>query len=328
MADTRDSKSRTERCVGSSPTSGTIIFVINKSVNKLPKIVVVCGPTATGKSDLAVKLALKFDGEVISADSRQVYKGLDLGSGKITKEEMNGVPHHLLDVVSAKKVYTVDSFKKNGKMAINDIISRGKLPIICGGTGFYIDALVFDEQFPEVPPNKKLRDSLAKKSVKALMKEIAKLDPRRAKALDPYNKVRIIRAIEIARTLGKVPQAKQNKLYETLFIGLTTSRENLRNRIHTRIFKRIAEGMIDEVKKLRKQGIAWKRFHSLGLEYRYIGLYLQKKLSKEEMLFKLEWDIFHFSKRQMMWFKRNKDINWFELDEHKKIEQTVRKFLK
>lgn len=299
-----------------------------KSVKKLPKIVVVCGPTATGKSDLAVKLAQKYNGEVISADSRQVYKGLDIGSGKITKDEMSGIEHHLLDVVSAKKVYTVENFKKDGKAVIDDIISRGKLPIICGGTGFYIDALVFDEQFPEVPPNKKLRDALSKKSVESLMKEITKLDPRRAKALDPYNKVRIIRAIEIARALGKVPRAKQRKQYETLFIGLTTSRENLRNRIHMRLLKRIDAGMIDEVKELRKQGITWKRLHSLGLEYRYIGLYLQKKLSKEEMLFKLEWDIFHFSKRQMMWFKRNKDIHWFELDEYTKVEKVAQKFLK
>ncbi len=299
-----------------------------KSVKKLPKIVVVCGPTATGKSDLAVKLAQKYNGEVISADSRQVYKGLDIGSGKITEDEMSGIEHHLLDVVSPKKVYTVENFKKDGKAVIDDIISRGKLPIICGGTGFYVDALVFDEQFPEVPPNKKLRDALAKKSVESLMQEITKLDPRRAKALDPYNKVRIIRAIEIARALGKVPRAKQRKQYETLFIGLTTSRENLRNRIHMRLLKRIDAGMIDEVKKLRKQGITWKRLHSLGLEYRYIGLHLQKKLSKEEMLFKLEWDIFHFSKRQTMWFKRNKDINWFELDEYTKVEKVAQKFLK
>lgn len=304
---------------------------------QLPKIIVICGPTATGKSDLAVSLALAFNGEVISADSRQVYKGLDIGSGKITPEEMKGVPHHLLDVVSPKKIYTVEDFKKDGKNAIKKILSKGKLPIICGGTGFYIDALVHDEQFPKVEPNKKLRTLLAKKSTEALMKEITKLDPRRAKTLDPFNKVRIIRAIEIARTLGKVPlghrtatgeaRMKQKTLYETLFIGLTTDREKLRERIHTRLLKRIDAGMIEEVQKLQESGVTWKRLYSLGLEYRYVGLYLQKKISKKEMLDKLEWDIFHYSKRQMQWFTRNKNIQWFELDQKNLIDKVVEKYI-
>ncbi len=293
----------------------------------LPKIVVICGPTATGKSDLAVQLAQKYNGEVISADSRQVYKGLDLGSGKITHDEMQGVNHHLLDVVSPKKVYTVENFKNDGTHAIASILSKGKLPIICGGTGFYIDALVFNEQFPKAPPNKKLRAELAKKTTEALMKIIMRLDSRRAKTLDPHNKVRIIRAIEIAKTLGTVPPTLKKKQYQTLFIGLTTSRELLRARIHNRLLKRIDAGMITEVKKLHAKGISWKRLHSLGLEYRYIALYLQKKLSKEDMLNKLEWDIFHFSKRQMMWFKRNKKIQWFELNENKKIDKKLASFL-
>lgn len=295
---------------------------------QLPKIIVVCGPTATGKSDLAVTLAKQFNGEVISADSRQVYKGLDVGSGKITSDEMKGIPHHLLDIVSPKKVYTVEQFKKDGKKTLNDIIARGKLPIICGGTGFYIDALVSDEQFPEVPPNKKLRAMLDKKTPESLMKIIAKLDPKRAQVLDPHNKVRIIRAIEIARALGKVPRVKRKKLYETLFIGLTTSREKLRERIHTRLQKRIDAGMIEEVKKLRKQNISWKRLHSLGLEYRHIALYLQKKVSKEEMLDKLEWDIFHYSKRQIQWFKRNKNIEWFDIANLGEVSLLVQKFIK
>jgi tRNA dimethylallyltransferase len=146
------------------------------------------------------------------------------------------------------------------------------------------------------------------------MSIIAKLDPKRAKALDPNNKVRIIRAIEIARALGNVPKVKRNTLYETLWIGLTTEKETLRKRIHDRLVKRIDAGMIDEVKKLRQKGVTWKRLHSFGLEYRYVALLLQKKLSKEEMLERLENEIVHFAKRQMTWFKRNKKIQWFSIE--------------
>jgi tRNA dimethylallyltransferase len=294
---------------------------------QLPKIVVILGPTATGKSDLAVELAKRWHGEVISADSRQVYRGLDIGSGKISKREMKSIPHHLLDVCDPKKAYNADQFKRDGQKTIADIVSRGKLPIICGGTGFYIDALVWDESFPAVKPDQKLRKALAQKTTEALMKMVTKLDPRRAKSLDPYNKVRIIRAIEVAKALGKVPPVKRKKKYETLFIGLTTDRETLRKRIHDRLLKRIDAGMVEEVKKLRKHGVTWKRLHALGLEYRHVALYLQKKLSKEEMLDKLEWDIFHYSKRQMAWFKRNKYIKWLSLDSFSKASKLVDRFL-
>lgn len=292
-----------------------------------PKILVVCGPTATGKSDLAVELALAFNGEVISADSRQVYKGLDIGAGKITKAEMKGVPHHLLDVIDPKKTYTAENFRIDGKKAIEDILRRGRLPIVCGGTGFYIDALIYGEEFPAVPPDQKLRVSLAKKTPEALMKIISKLDPKRAKSLDPHNKVRIIRAIEIAKALGEVPKVKRKTRYETLYIGLTTDRETLRKRIRDRLTRRVRAGMIDEVKKLRAKGLSWKRLNSLGLEYRYVALLLQKKISKEEMLQRLESEIIHFAKRQMTWFKRNKEIRWFSLDERGKIGQEVKAFL-
>lgn len=293
----------------------------------LPKLLIVCGPTATGKSDLAVELALAFNGEVISADSRQVYKGLDIGAGKITAKEMKGIPHHLLDVIDPKKTYTVERFRTDGKKAIDEILGRGKFPIICGGTGFYIDALVFDEEFPAVPPNPKLRAALAKKTPAALMKMIAKLDPKRAKSLDTHNKVRIIRAIEIAKALGEVPKVKRKTRYETLCIGLTTDRETLRKRIHDRLLKRIDAGMIGEIKKLRKKGVSWKRLHSFGLEYRHVALFLQKKVTKEEMLERLEIEIAQFAKRQMTWFKRNEKIEWFDPKDTKKVLKRAKEFL-
>jgi tRNA dimethylallyltransferase len=295
---------------------------------QLPKIVVILGPTATGKSDLAVTIAKKWNGEVISADSRQVYRGLDIGAGKITKKEMRGIPHHLIDVLDPTLVYTVEDFRRDGEQAINDVLSRGKLPIICGGTGFYIDALVYGEQFPDVPPNPPLRAILAQKTCEELMNEVQRLDPRRAKSLDPQNKVRIIRAIEIIRALGVVPRMKQKTKYETLFIGLTADKETLRERIHKRLVRRMKkDAMVKEVAKLHKKGLPWKRLHDLGLEYRYAALLLQEKISKEEMMEQLENEIARFSKRQMVWFKRNNKIKWFPLDKLSKISRLIKDFL-
>ena len=169
------------------------------------KLLIILGPTASGKSDLAVQLAKKYNGEIISADSRQVYKGLNIGTGKITKKEMSGIKHHLLDVTDPKKVFTVSQFKTLVEIAIADISSRGKLPIICGGTGFYIQAVVDNIILPEVPPNKKLREKLNKKTTTELFEILKKLDNERAKNIDAKNPRRLIRAIEIAEKLGKVP---------------------------------------------------------------------------------------------------------------------------
>lgn len=296
---------------------------------KLPKILVILGPTATGKSDLAVKIAQKFNGEVLSADSRQVYRGLDIGAGKITHREMKGVPHHLLDIANPKgERYNVDDFKRDAARAIDGILAKDKLPIICGGTGFYIDALVRGEEFPSVPPNKKLRTKLQKESAVVLMRKLQKLDACRAKQLDPSNKVRLIRAIEIATALGTVPKVKHSQQYDPLWIGLTTDRDHLRERIRARILKRMqGDKMIKEVKILHKKGLSWKRLYEFGLEYRYIALYLQKKIDKETMIKSLENDTCDFSKRQMRWFKRNPDIMWFEMNSGQSIERIIKKSL-
>jgi tRNA dimethylallyltransferase len=298
-------------------------------MKKFPKVIAVVGPTATGKSDLAVILARAFKGEVVSADSRQVYRGLDIGSGKVTKIEMRGVPHHMLDIEDPKRVYNAERYRADASHAVVDILSRGRLPIICGGTGFYIDALVYDTEFPDVAPDRSLRARLAKKSAESLMKELAKLDPRRAREMDPYNKVRIIRAIEVARALGSVPKVKKTKQYDVLWIGLDLPRPALREKIHTRLMRRMrGDHIVAETRRLRARGVSWKRLHEFGLEYRHAGLYLQKKLTKTEMLEKLENEIVHFAKRQMTWFGRNKDIQWFAPTEVKKITSLTSRFLK
>lgn len=293
------------------------IFVYNEPVKQ--KCIVILGQTSTGKSDFAVALAhlLKKDGvtaEIISADSRQVYKGLDLLSGKITKREMRGIPHHLLDIVSPKKVFSVAEFQKKAARAIVDISARGHLPILVGGTGFYIDAVVSGTVLPEVPPNPKLRAQLEKQSVEKLFTQLQTIDSERATSIDKHNKVRLIRAIEIATALGKVPQVTTQKSpYDVITVGLTTSDDELKQRIHNRLVKRLKQGMIGEAKLLHKKGVSWKRMQELGLEARYTALHLQGKLSKEEMLTQLETAIWHYAKRQKTWFKRNTSIHWINL---------------
>lgn len=279
----------------------------------MKKVIVILGQTATGKSDLAVKAAKKISGEVISADSRQVYKGLDIGTGKITKKEMGGIPHHLLDVANPKHKFTVVDYQKQTISAIAKIIKKGKTPIICGGTGFYIDAVTKGIIFPEVPPNLKLRKILEKKSETELLKILKKLDPKRAKNIDSRNKVRLVRAIEIAKALGKVPNlAVKPPSYKFIKIGLYLPADLLKKKIEKRLLARMKTGMLKEAKKLHQKGLAYKRMEELGLEYRYMALYLQNKITQQEMLEKLKSEIYKYAKRQMTWFKRDKEIKWFD----------------
>lgn len=295
------------------------------------KLVVILGPTASGKSNLAVDLARKYSGEIISADSRQVYKRLDIGSGKITRKEMKGVPHHLLDVASpfSKKVFTVADFKKLAEKKIAEIFERGNVPIICGGTGFYIQSVVDDIVLPEVPPNTSLRAKLEKQETEKLFKTLKKLDPKRAREIDGKNRPRLIRAIEIATALGKVPAVNASKPdYKTLQIGIKTDAKKLQQKIHDRLLSRMKKGMLNEARLLHSAGLSWKRMEALGLEYRYLALHLQGKISRAEMIQTLEREILKYAKRQMTWFKRDKRIKWFEISKKKMIDVTMKKFIK
>ena len=273
-------------------------------MKKLPKIIVVCGPTATGKSDRAVELARLYNGEIISADSRQVYKGLDIGCGKITTEEMRGVPHYMLDVASPLRTYSVAQFQKKAQIHIADILKRGKVPIICGGTGFYIDAIIFNIEFPKVKANAKVRALLEQKSTKDLFTELQKKDPRRAKTIDQHNKVRLVRALEIITALGKVPKISKKSAYDVHRVYLDFPDTVLKERIHVRILKRMKQGMLTEAKHLHANGMSWKRMDRLGLEYRFLALVLQKKITKVEFMTQLELAIWHYVKRQRTWFKK------------------------
>lgn len=292
-----------------------------------PRVLVICGPTATGKSDLAVRLAKKYKGEIISADSRQVYSGLDIGTGKITQKEMKGVPHHLLDVAHPKKKFTVVEYAEQAGQAINDIVARGRVPIVVGGTGFYIEALIDGIILPEVPADEKFRHLLSKKTALQLYAMLKKLDPKRARTMDPHNSRRLIRAIEIARALGKVPQIEKVRRYKPLFIGLNLPPEELKKKIKIRLEKRLEAGMVKEAQRLHKNGLTWKRMNELGLEYRYLALYLTKALTLNEMKEKLEREIWQYVRRQLTWFKRDRRITWFEPKDFKKIEKEIKNFL-
>ncbi|MFH1036936.1 MAG: tRNA (adenosine(37)-N6)-dimethylallyltransferase MiaA [Patescibacteria group bacterium] len=291
------------------------------------KIIVVLGPTASGKSDLAVKLAKKFDGEVISADSRQVYRGMDIGTGKVTKKEMRNIPHYLLDVSSPKKRFTVTEYRELAEKALNKIFTKKKIPIICGGTGFYIQSLIDGTIIPEVIPDWELRKKLEKKSVKELYDILKELDPKRARNIDKNNPRRLIRAIEIVRKTKKpIPVLKGKPLpYPVLLIGVKKEPDELKKLIRKRLLRRLKSGMVSEIKKLRKSGISWKRLEEFGLEYRYIALYLQKKISYKEMVELLQKKIRHFSKRQMTWFKRDKRIHWIK--NYIETEKLIKPFL-
>jgi tRNA dimethylallyltransferase len=292
-----------------------------------PKIIAIVGPTASGKSGLAVEIAKKYNGEIISADSRQVYVGLDIGTGKITKKEMSGIPHHLLDVANPKNRFTVSDFKKLADESIAEIISRGKLPIICGGTGFYIESVVKNVLLPDVPVNKKLREGLSKKSALQLFEILKKLDHRRAVAIGQHNKVRLIRAIEIAETLGKIPPIKTDPKYEVLSIGIKIEKDKLKEKIYARLISRIKQGMIGEAKKLHVKGLSWKRMKELGLEYRALARHLFGELTKQEMIEQLNREIYQYSRRQIQWFKRDQNIQWFPIEKIQKINTIIKKFL-
>ncbi|KKP75059.1 MAG: tRNA dimethylallyltransferase [Candidatus Campbellbacteria bacterium GW2011_GWD1_35_49] len=302
---------------------------------KKGKIIVVLGPTSSGKSDLAVELAKKFNGEIISADSRQVYKGLDIGSGKITKKEMQKIPHYLLDVVSPKSVFTIAQFKKNTDKIIRDILKKGKTPIIAGGTGFYIQSIVDNIVLPEVKPNLKLRKELAKKSVDELANILKKMDKNRAGEIDLKNPRRLIRAIEIATELGKVPKLSTNSNpvavggeYDVLQIGIKTDDDILKERIAKRFEKRVKAGIVKEAEDLHKNGLSWKRMKEIGLAHKYISLHLQGKMTKDEMIENSIREEWQYAKRQKTWFKRDKRIEWFGLEEKNKIFAKTKKFLK
>jgi tRNA dimethylallyltransferase len=300
-----------------------------KQQTRKNKLIVILGPTASGKTGMSIKLAKKFNGEIVSADSRQIYKGLDIGSGKVTKKEMQGIPHYLLDVAKAKKRFSVTQYQSLAKKAITKIQHKNKLPFLVGGTGFYIQSIVDNIVLPSVKPNWKLRTKLEKKSNEELFLMLQKLDPTRAQNIDSHNPRRLLRALEIIIT-SKKPIAKIDQSptsIEILQIGIKKDKTELAKLINKRLLARLKDNaMINEVKKLHKQGVSWRRFEELGLEYKFVAQYLQQKITYQEMINKIQKESEHFAKRQMTWFKRDKRIKWTK--EYKQAEKLISGFMK
>jgi len=301
---------------------------MKKSSQNQAKVIVILGPTASGKSSVAIKLAQEFDGEIISADSRQIYRGMEIGSGRVTLEEEKMAPHHLIGIVNPEDKFSVAKFKKTTEEKIKEILKRNRLPIICGGTGFWIQSIVDDIVYPEVKPDWKLRNQLRNQSLEELLTKLKKLDPARAKTVDAKNKVRLIRAIEICQTLGKVPEVKnkKNSKYEFLEIGISRDKEELHKRIKLNVKNRLENGMIAEVEKLKESGLSWKKIESFGLSFKLIPQFLRGEIkTKEELAEKIYLAEKDYAKRQMTWFKRNKKIKW--LKDYSEIKKEVKKFL-
>ena len=310
-------------------------------------LLAILGPTASGKSALAIEIAREYNGEIISIDSRQVYRGMDIGTGKVERDEnfpslsevggqyfSEDIPHHLIDITDPAGPYNVTDFLRDATRALEDIRARGRLPILCGGTGFWAQALIGGQSFPSVPPDPEFRTSLSGLSAEELFSRLQAVNLERSRIIDRHNPVRLIRALEIAKaesavthelnhnstppTTGRVglplieerghsAQVLHNPdvlLSHATIIVLNPPIEILRDRIKKRLDARFAQGMIDEVQQLHAHGLSWERLDSFGLEYRWIARFLQNKLDEPTMRDKLYYDIVHYAKRQLTWFRR------------------------
>ena len=296
-------------------------------MDKKPRIIAVVGTNASGKSGLGLPLARHFGGEVISADSRQVYKGLDLGSGKVTEEEMQGVPHHLLDVCEPGHFFSMADFQRLSYEAIDDILARGKTPFIVGGTGLYVDAVCDGYLLSNIEPDLAYRRELEKLTTEELFAMLIKVMP--DTQVDPRNRNRVMRVLEKIHDGDMRTDAKEPR-YEVLRLGVTWDRETLCERIDERLKKRMEEGMLDEVQGLIDAGVTRDFLYRLGLEYRYIAQYLLGEIpEKEVMLDELSKAIKRFAKRQMTWFRRDKSIIWLDMrsDPRAQAIEAIEKFL-
>lgn len=286
------------------------------------KLVVIAGTNASGKSGLGIELAKKYGAEIVSADSRQIFKGLDLGSGKVTPEETEGVPHHLIDVCKPNDFFSLTDYQDKAYEAIDDIFARGSKAFLVGGTGLYVNSVVDGFNIRREPVDEELRKELAEKSIEELIIILEEKNPDVLKTIDLKNKRRLERAVERAYK-GILDEPVNTPRYETLVIGVTWDREVLYERIRERLDRRLDQGMIDEVRRLRENGATDEFLYSLGLEYRFILMYLRGEFESFEAFYnKLFMEIRHLAKEQMTWFRKRKDINWIDMSDNPIEEAT------
>ena len=295
-----------------------------------PIVYVIGGPTASGKSKLAVELAKKVNGEIISADSMQIYKEMNIGTAKVNKEEMQGVQHYLVDFVSPDERYSVSNFKKDAEKAIEEILEKGKTPIVVGGTGLYIDSLIYGIEFQNEEVDLEYREKLNKiadeKGLESLYKKAQEIDPEAMKKISINDRKRIIRVLEIYHKTGKTKteqelQSRKNEVkYEYKVFAITMDREKLYERIEKRVDSMIEQGLIEEVKQILN------KYHTFptamqGLGYKEVVEYLEGSCTKEEMIEKIKKETRHYAKRQLTWFRKNKETIW--LDGEKSTDENV-----
>lgn len=321
-----------------------------KSLNN--KLIAIIGPTASGKSDLAIKLAKKLNGDVISVDSRQVYKGMDIGSAKVEgsldkkdcinidldgkKEKIcpfisDEVKHWMIDVADPiKNIYTLADFQDTTYQIIFKLFSQGKIPILCGGSALYMDAVLQGFQIPKTSP--KLRLELERFTTEEMLDELKKVDPVSFAKVDKLNRRRIVRALEsfLVNQSSHLKYKTKKPQFDYIIIGLNWPRHILYERIDKRVDERVEQGMIEEVKALHSKGVSYEKLFNFGLEYRYCIMYLKNEMSRTEMIQKLKYKCHAFVRRQMTWWRKNKDIIWFDISEKESlqhIEDRIKKFL-
>lgn len=276
-------------------------------------LIILAGPTASGKTSLSIELAKRLGGEIISADSMQVYRGMDIGTAKVTKEEMDGIPHHLVDIIEPSEPWNVMRFCELATAAIDDICGRGRIPIVVGGTGFYIHALAYGAEFDEEPDDPALRESLEKLSEETLHERLQKVDPEAAAVIHPNNKKRVIRALEYFEHTGEKISALNARLkqkpspYQLAYLVLDWPRSVLYERIDRRVDLMMEAGLVEEVKRLQSQGFTKDMVSMKGLGYKEMLDYLDGAYSLEDAVYILKRDTRHFAKRQITWWKGEKD---------------------
>ena len=295
-----------------------------------PKVIVICGPTASGKTALSIELAKKINGEIVSADSMQIYKDMDIGTAKTTPEEMQGIKHYLQDFVEPDKRYSVADYKVDAEKAIEEILSKGKTPIVVGGTGLYVDSLIYGIEYQEIKFDekyrKKLEDIALEKGLETLYKKAQEIDPEAMKKISCNDKKRIIRVLEIYKATGKtkteqeIESRKKEVKYDYKVFAIDWEREKLYERINKRVDIMIENGLIEEVENLLKK---YKEFPTAmqGLGYKEVVEYLNGYLTKEEMIDKIKQETRRYAKRQLTWFRKNKQTIW--LDGQEKIQNNI-----
>ena len=295
-----------------------------------PKVIVICGPTASGKTALSIELAKKINGEIISCDSMQIYKDMNIGTAKVTEEEMQGIKHYMIDFVSPDERYSVADYKNDAEKIIEIIINKGKTPIIVGGTGLYVDSLIYNIEYPKINLDEDYRQKLEKeveeKGLKYLYDVAKKIDEQAVQKISINDKKRIMRVLEIYHATGKtkteqeVESRKKEEKYDYKIFAINMDREKLYQRINLRVDKMIENGLIEEVENLQKQ---YNHFPTAmqGLGYKEVVEYLQNEITKDEMIEKIKQESRRYAKRQLTWFRKNKQTIW--IDGLKNIEYNV-----